>query len=133
MGGDDFEIAQGDVRLRVDGLGKTLRSMQRAGADADDMKDLMFTLGSIVVAAAQPPRADGTLAATLRAGRGKTKAVVRAGGARAPYAGVIHYGWPSRNIAPQPFLTDALNNTRAQILSKLDAGLADLLRKNNLT
>lgn len=132
MPSDDFEIVQGDVRLRVEGLGKTLRAMAKAGADAESMKDLMHTLGMLVVNASNPPRADGDLATTLRAGRGKTKAVVRAGGAKAPYAGVIHYGWPARNIEAQPFLTEALQSTRPQVLSELDKGLGELLRKNGL-
>ena len=130
---DDFEIAQGDVRIRVEGLGKTLRAMSKAGADAEDMKDLMHGIGSMVIQAATPPTVTGTLAGTLRAGRGKTKAVIRAGGARAPYAGVTHYGWPARNITPQPFLTDALQRQQAGVLRELDAGIGRLLEKNNLT
>lgn len=133
MSAGDFDIVQGDVRLRVEGLGSTLRAMSKAGADAQDMKDLMHTLGSIVVRAATPPTVTGTLAATLRAGRGKTKAVIRAGGARAPYAGVVHYGWPARGIEPQPFLTKAMQSTRSQIFAQLDDGLGAILRKNNLT
>ncbi len=133
MAGDDFDIKHGDVNLRVKGLGATLRNMSKAGADAEDMKDLMQTLGQVVISAARPPHQDGTLAGTLRAGRGKTKAVVRAGGARAPYAGVIHYGWPKHNITPQPFLLVAIRDTTPQILAGLDKGLGELLRKNNLT
>lgn len=132
MPSDDFEIVQGDVRLRIEGLGKTLRAMAKAGAEAEDIRELMHSLGMIVVNAANPPVVDGNLAGTLRAGRGKTKAVVRAGGARVPYAGVIHYGWPARNIEPQPFLTDALQRTQGQILRELDTGLGDILRKANL-
>ena len=133
MSGDDFEIASGDVRLRVEGLGKTLKAMSKAGADAEDMKDLMHAIGNVVVQAAQPPNRSGSLADTLRAGLGKTKAVVRAGGRKAPYAGVIHYGWPARNIVAQPFLSEALSATRPELLSMLNDGLGDLLRKNNLT
>lgn len=132
MSADDFEIAHGDVRLRIEGLGKTLRAATAAGADAEDMKSLMHTLGMLVVRAARPPRDSGDLTGTLRAGRGKTKAVVRAGGARAPYAGVIHYGWPAHHIEPHPFLTEALAATRPQILDQLDKGLGDLLAKHNL-
>lgn len=133
MSRDDFEVTSGPGRVRVRGLGKTLRAMERAGTDAGNMRDLMQSLGEIVVSAANPPDASGALSSTVRAGRGKTKAVVRAGGARAPYAGVIHYGWPARGIAPQPFLTDALNAKRADIFRALDRGIADLLRSNNLT
>lgn len=132
---DDFEIANGDVRLRVEGLGKTMRALSKAGADAEDMKTLMHSLGLIVVRAAQgkAPTLTGALRGTIRAGRGKTKAVVRAGGAKTPYAGVIHYGWPARSIQPNPFLVDALQASRGAVLSGLDKGLDRLLKSNNLT
>lgn len=96
------------------------------------MRELMHELGMLVVRAAAPPTLSGRLTGTLRAGRGKTKAVVRAGGARAPHAGVIHYGWPAHNIAAQPFLTNALQSERGDVLRALDNGLGELLKKNNL-
>lgn len=134
MAADTFEIASGDVQLRVEGLRSTLRALADAGADAADLKDLMQSLGQIVATHAQlrAPRETGRLATTVRPGRGKTKAVVRAGGARAPYAGVIHYGWPARNIPAQPFLADALQAQRARVLAELDDGIEDLLRKHDL-
>jgi len=128
----DFEITNGPGRIRVSGLRKTVRALEQAGADAQDMRRLMHELGQTVVAAAQPPWMSGTLAGTIRAGKGKTKAVVRAGGARAPYAGVVHYGWPARSIQPQPFLTAALQAKRAEVLRRLDAGLGDLMKQNGL-
>lgn len=130
--GGDFEVANGGVRVTVRGLSRTLRALSAAGADAEEMRDLMHSIGMTVVRAASPPRRSGNLASTLRAGKGKTKAVVRAGGARAPYAGVIHYGWPARNIAAQPFLLSALRSQRGTVLRQLDDGLGDLLKKNNL-
>lgn len=133
MSKDVFEVTNGPGRVRVEGLGKAMRQLSAAGANADELRDLMQEIGGLVVNAANPPRASGTLAATVRPGRGKTKAVVRAGGARAPYAGVIHYGWPARNIAPNPFLTNALNAQRSAIFQALDNGIADLLEKHDLT
>lgn len=128
----DFSIAEGDVRVRVEGLNRTLRAMSKAGADAADMKNLMHEIGMMVVHAANPPRVSGRLAGTMRAGRGKTKAVVRIGGARAPYAGVIHYGWPARNIAPNPFALVALQGQRGRVLARLDSGIGEILAKNDL-
>lgn len=125
----DGEYGTATGRVRVKGLSKTVRSLERAGADVQDMRDLMHSLGMLVVNAAQPPVLTGTLAGTLRAGRGKTKAVVRAGGARAPYAGVQEYGWPARNIAAQHYLTAALQSERSDVLRALDDGLEDILRK----
>lgn len=125
-------LAGGPVTVTVTGLREALRDMRQAGADAEDMAALMHQLGMLVVNAATPPVQSGSLASTIRAGRGKTKAVVRAGNARVPYAGVTHYGWPARNIAPQPFLSEALQRQRAQILAELDEGLGDILDRHNL-
>lgn len=133
MADDSFTITNGDVRVRVEGLRSTLRKMSEAGADATDMKALMHEIGMLVVNDAAPPRVSGALAGSMRAGRGKTKAVVRAGGAKVPYAGVIHYGWPARNIKPQPFLLDALQRQRSNALGKLEEGIQEILRKNDLT
>lgn len=131
---DDFSFASGGVRISITGLRKTLRAMENAGVAAEDMRDLMHSLGMIVVSAARPntPVLTGALAGTLRAGRGKTKAVVRAGRASVPYAGVIHYGWPARNISAHPFLSEAVQSTRAQTFAALDEGIGDLLKKQNL-
>lgn len=119
--------------MRIDGLRKTMRDLSKAGTDAQDMKDLMHQLGELVIDAADVPHgASGALAGTLRAGRGKTKAVVRAGDARTPYAGVIHYGWPAHNIAPRPFLIDALKARHSQVYAALERGIGDLLAKNDL-
>lgn len=133
VAGDSVEYVSGGVRVRIDGLNAVVRKLNKAGADAGEMRDLMHQVGSIVIGGAHAPVLSGTLSGTLRAGRGKTKAVVRAGGARAPYAGVVHYGWPARNIHPQPYLTDALAARHAQIFTALEAGINDLLRRNNLT
>ena len=133
MADDSIEYVSGGVRVRIDGLNAVVRKLNRAGADAGDMRDLMHEVGNIVVRSAHPPVRSGGLQATVRAGRGKTKAVVRAGGAKAPGAGVVHYGWPARNIRPQPFLTTALSAQHAQIFAALERGLDALLRKNDLT
>lgn len=128
-----MEFGEGAARVRVEGLGKTLRALSKAGADAQDMKDLMHEIGMMVVRASNPPTISGKLSNSMRAGRGKTKAVVRAGGARIPYGGVIHFGWPARNIAPNPFFQRALMVQRGAVINKLDRGIGEILRKNDLT
>lgn len=130
---DVIDIGSGEGRVRIEGLGKTMRALSKAGADTQDMKQLMFEIGMIVVRAANPPSITGALESTMRAGRGKTKAVVRAGGRKVPYAGVIHYGWPAHSIEAQPFLTNALQAQRNSVLNALDGGIGEILRKNELT
>lgn len=130
----DLDVNIGGARVRVTGLRKAVRALEAAGTSAESMKDLMHSLGLIVVAAARPqaPVLSGTLAGDIRAGRGKTKAVVRAGRARIPYAGVQHYGWPARNIAATNFLSNAVQSTRGQTFQALDDGIGDLLRRQSL-
>lgn len=129
---DVFEVTNGPARVQIKGLGRTMRKLSKAGADAEEMRELMHEIGMLVVNAASPPVKSGRLAGTMRAGRGKTKAVVRAGGARTPYAGVVHYGWPARGIRAQPFFTAALQSQRGAAFKMLDDGIEEILQKNDL-
>jgi hypothetical protein len=119
--------------IRIEGLRELNAKLRAAGDDSQDMPDLMHRIGTIVINNARPPRNTGTLAASLRAGRGRTKAVVRAGYAkRARYAGVVHYGDPHRGIRPNPFLIDALNKSQPAIVRELTDGIDQIIRKNRL-
>lgn len=128
--GSDFH-AGGSVLIT--GLSELNRKLNAAGADSQDMRNLMHSLGAIVIAHAAVPQETGELAGTLRAGKGKTKAVVRAGYARrGAYAGVVHYGNPHRGTRAQPFLTDALKRSHGDLIFELEDGVDLILKKNNL-
>lgn len=133
MAGDVLTFVDRGVSVKVEGLNRVLRNLSAAGADAEDMRELMHSLGGIVISNADVPFQSGELAASLRAGKGKTKAVVRAGySARAPYAGVVHYGNPHRGTTAQPYLVDALQRSRTQVFNALEAGIDALLKSNDL-
>ncbi|QJD53907.1 hypothetical protein SEA_BROKMONSTER_9 [Microbacterium phage BrokMonster] len=119
--------------IRVDGLRELNAKLRAAGDESADLPDLMFRLGSIVIANARVPAKSGELAGTLRAGRGRTKAVVRAGYAkRGAHAGVVHYGNPHTGSRAQPFLVDALRRAQSQLVSELETGIDQLMRKHKL-
>lgn len=119
--------------VQITGLNKVLKALRDAGDDLEDMRDLNHRLGQIVINNASVPKDSGEVAGTLRAGRGRTKAVVRAGyKSRGSYAGVLHYGDPHRGHAPHPFLTDSLRASQGQIMSELTKGIDLLLSKNGL-
>lgn len=82
------------------------RALNRCEADVAELKDAHQRAGQIVVAAATPrtPRRTGRLASGHRASRAKARARVTVA---AVYAGPIHWGWPARHIAAQPWLYDA--------------------------
>src|SRR5690606_19193897 len=101
----------------------------------DDVSDLSGSLreGALVVAkAARPPVLTGRLFMSIRPTATKTTGVVRAGGARVPYAGPIHWGWRRRNISPQPFLVTALAARQPQAVQILEKGVAQTIARHNL-
>ncbi|ALD74827.1 hypothetical protein AN946_10055 [Trueperella pyogenes] len=120
--------------MNVKGLRETIRALEAAGAATTDMKDLMHEIGLIVTrsAASHVPVRSGRLARSLRAGRGKTKAVARSGSARVPYAPIIHYGWPARRIPARPFLSDAVQREENSVIETLITGLGEIIDKQNL-
>lgn len=131
MATDSLSFTADGAKVEITGLRSTLRDMQRMGAEAEELRGLMEQIGELVVSAARPlaRRASGAMAGSIRAGRVKTRAVVRAGGARIPYAGVQHYGWARRNISPNPYLTQALVSRQSAVLAALDKGLADIINR----
>lgn len=89
------------------------RTLKQAGSDLSELKDVHAKVGAIVVGAGRTgaPRRSGSLAGSVRASRAAASATIRAGSARAPYAGPIHWGWPNRGIRAQPWLSEAATAT----------------------
>lgn len=87
------------------------------------------------------PRRSGALASSIRATGSKTRGAVAAGGARIPYAPVIHWGWPNRRIvfgkttnnpspiAPNPFLVEALNARKQQVVTVFEVRTSKLVER----
>lgn len=99
-------MARGPSGVRVEGLNRVLRDLQRLGLDIDDLKDAFQKVADrgAQMASTFAPRKSGRLAADVRGNRAKSKAVVRVGRASVPYAGALNYGWPARNIAATNYL-----------------------------
>lgn len=127
-------LTETGTRVKVNGLKETIRALDEAGAATTDMKELMHELGLIITrsASSHVPVKSGRLQRSLRAGRGKTKAVARAGSSRVPYGPIIHYGWPSRKIPARPFLTDAVTREQHTIVNALIDGLGEIIDRLNL-
>jgi phage gpG-like protein len=97
--------------VTVQGARELRGAMRKAGLDMGEMKAVHARVGLLVAQSTTPPRRSGRLAASIRSTGQAGAAVVRAGGAKVPYAGVIEYGWPSRNISAQPYLRTAAHRT----------------------
>ena len=134
VSGDGLYNLGGGTVMRIEGFNKTVRALHRAGAETQDMKDLMHSPGSLVVKTARPltPHKTGHLAGSIRAGRGKTKAVVTAGRKSIPYAGVQHYGWPAHHIKASMFLVKALEVKNEEIVRNLIKGIGEICTKLGL-
>lgn len=100
--------------VQVEGARKLRASLKAAGLGVQDLKDAHKVVADQVLDAAKPvtPRRTGRLAASMRSSGTQGAAIVRAGGARVPYAGPIHWGWPRRHIAAQPWLADTADRTQ---------------------
>lgn len=118
--------------VRVTGLGDVARALKRAGVDATDLREVVHDVGMIVVRAAEMPVLSGRLRDSLRAGRGKQKAVVRAGGGSIRYAGVQEYGWPARNIPATGAINRARDENRAEIVDRFETGIQEVLHRAGL-
>lgn len=104
------------VGLRVEG-GRQLRtSVRNAVGDLKDLKDAHKEAADLVARESRPaaPHRTGRLAGSVRSAGTAGQAIIRAGGARIPYAGPIHFGWAARHIKPQPFITETAQRTEPQ-------------------
>lgn len=110
----------GATTVHIEGLSNLVRTLQRAGEDVSDLKDAHRAAGEIVQreAEARAPRRSGALAGSVRAARQVRRARVQAGTSRVPYAGPIHWGWPSRQISSQPFVSEAAQATESQWIAQ---------------
>lgn len=121
--------------IKVDGLRDTTRALEAAGADVDDLKDV---LGSIANAAAETMRGFVPVGSrlqarrahvrdTIRPNRAKGAAVVTIGGAKAPHAHVLRATHPSKFVEH----TDAVMEDRA--VEMLTDGWNEIAKRNGLS
>jgi hypothetical protein len=117
------------IGIRVEGGAKLRRALRDADASMADLKALHSRIGALVAASAsgRVPRASGALAGTIRASGTASTTTVRAGYASIPYAGVVEWGWPARNIGAQPYLTTAASDTEPQWLGVYTGGIQGIL------
>lgn len=115
--------------VRVEGLAPLLRQLQALGVSADDLKEAFGEISEdVATEAATRVRVDsGDTRASIRPARTKNKAVVRAGSAKVPYAGVLNYVRPG-----DEFLTGPANENPEQKVAKIEANLDRLIVSHGL-
>lgn len=141
-------MADRSMQVQVFNQRKVERALRAIGKDAvAELKTAHLESAKIVERAARPKvptssgnvskisgkpywptgesRTSGRLKGTLRSGASARAGVVRIGKKLVPYAGPVHYGWPTRPdpskkwyggpIPPNPFLYEALDERRQEV------------------
>ncbi len=87
-------MASTTVTVRVEGLTRTVRALNRAGAGPEDMRDAYARIATAVEPdyARHTPVKTGKLKGNYRIGRPKGRSVLYVGSAAVPYAGPVNYG-----------------------------------------
>lgn len=120
--------------IRVEGARELRRALKNIDGGTTDLKTVHADAAALVEqrAAQIVPRRSGHLEASIRSSGQARQGIVRAGKASVPYAGVIHFGWPAHNIAPQPFLYDALDQRATEVVDLYEKRVDKLIRDNGL-
>lgn len=132
-----FRLGKDDapVRAQIVGLREVIRDLRNLSDDTkNEMKDTHLAAAQVVVMGAKRyvPYRTGALADSIRALATRTSGRVRAGSASVPYAGPIHFGWPARRIAPQPFIYDALDDRVEEVRRLYEDRINQLIHKYDL-
>lgn len=117
------------ISMNVDGgkqIGEKLKEMDRAMRN-ENLRTALMKGAQIVLPEARrrAPRRRGRLASTLQIRERRTAAVE----IFSPeiYGPVIEFGWPRRNIKPQPFMRPALYENYDQVHREIEAELQKLM------
>lgn len=123
--------ASNDPSINVEGLGNLIRSLKALNPElVKELREFNKALATELVgpAKSKAPVRSGRLAGSIRAGATQRSGVVRAGTKSVPYVKPIHFGWPTRpnpqrgwrggRIRPNPFLYEALDHRREQLITK---------------
>jgi hypothetical protein len=123
--------------IQVEGSKELARALKKAGEDdlLVELKEAHRQGAEVVAGVARPlvPYRDGTLSGSLRTGATARSGRVSIGKKAVPYAGPIHFGWPARNIEPQPFLYDAIDARRDEVREDFERRMVAIAEKVNET
>lgn len=125
-----------NVRVYVRGIRETVRALETAGVQAQDLKNIFERAGAVVERAAKVPERTGRLERSVRITKTKNRAAIRAGGKRVPYAVANHFGryFPTTGTRVEGsfFFKKAIREKRGQVLNIIVSGLEKLFKKYDL-
>ena len=120
--------------ITIQGIKEVTDSLKKLGKDLESNIELNKELSTSLSqkASALAPRLTGALASSVVGNPSAEKAQIMAGSAAVPYAGVIEYGWPDRNIDAQPYLNPAVNDNMGYIVEKYNDSIKKAIQKYDL-
>lgn len=103
-----------DSGATVRGADRLISSMRKAARDLDDLRAVNKKVAQSIApeASTRAPVRTGALARSVRGTGTKREARVRS--ARV-YGNPIHYGWPSRRIVANPFITKTIDTRKDEV------------------
>lgn len=120
-------------KLRVEGLREVSRALRAIDSKAPrEVRRVNKRAAEVVQQEGidRVPRDTGRLANTIKVRASTRSAYVKAGTpARAPYAAVIHWGWPDHNIRARPFLEEARSDKYLEVRDLYAQELEDLAQR----
>lgn len=131
-----YRLGSGTGPQRIEGLYQVQGQLVRLGKAAkDDMKPAHLKSAELVVLNARPmaPVITGKLQQSLRPIARQRAGVVRAGNVSAPYAGPIIFGWPKRAIKANPFIYDAADARKKEIVDIYKKRMDEVIAKHLLS
>lgn len=123
-----------EAGITITGVKEVVDTLNKLGRDLESNIELNKELSTTLSqkASAMAPRLSGALASSVVGNPSAEKAQILAGSEAVPYAGVIEYGWPARNIQAQPYLTPAVNNNMGYIIEKYNDSIQAAIKKYDL-
>lgn len=117
-----------ETRVKISGLREVQASLKRYASGASDLHEANNRIASKVTqtAVATAPKRSGELARSIRPRVLKQQVEIVAS---TPYAGVIEWGNPYRNLQAQPYLVPAVARNMDYIIQQYEANLDALKRQ----
>jgi phage gpG-like protein len=123
-----------EANISIQGVKEVIDTLNKLGRDIESNIELNKELSTTLSqkASAMAPKLTGALASSVVGNPSAEKAQILAGSAAVPYAGVIEYGWPDRNIQAQPYLNPAVNDNMGYIIEKYNDSIQKAIKQYDL-
>ena len=122
------------LEVSITGVKETQVVLQKLAKELESNIELNKELSTTLAqkASNMAPRLTGALASSVVGNPSAEKAQILAGSDAVPYAGVIEYGWPAKNIQARPYLTTAVNQNMGYIVEKYNDSIEKAIKKYDL-